>query len=278
MASLRVWAFAGAFAMSATAAGAADLAPLMPQPVSMPVIEDFAGGWYLRGDVGAGISRAKSLDVLDLRGGTDFQMVDSAFRISDSYFIGGGVGYQFNSWFRADLTAEYRTGFNFRGLGFYTQGGGTFYDVYDGHMSSTVGLANAYFDLGTWHGITPFVGAGFGFAANRITHLADLGPAAPLGGAGYGFVSKTKTDWNFAWALHAGASYSVTNNLKFELAYRYLNMGSATSGVLDCAGAGGCGGVESYRIRHLDSHDIKLGLRYHFNQPPPMSYPVITKG
>lgn len=245
------------------------------------VVEDFGGGWYLRGDIGVGMSRARSLDIQGpLPAGSDFQMVDGAFRMSNSYFIGGGIGYQFNSWLRFDATAEFRTGYNFRGMGFYTQGGGTFYDVYDGHMSSTVVMGNAYFDLGTWAGITPFIGAGLGVAGNKITHLSDLGPFTPGGGAAYGYMSSSKIDWNFAWALHAGLAYSVTPNMKFEIAYRYLNMGSATSGVLDCAGAGGCGGVYTYRARDLESHDIKIGLRYQLNQPSaPMSFPpVITKG
>ena len=30
---------------------------------------------------------------------------------------------------------------------------------------------------------------------------------------------------NFAWALMAGLDFNVTQNLKLELGYRYLNMG-----------------------------------------------------
>ncbi|BAT61647.1 putative adhesin RP828 precursor [Variibacter gotjawalensis] len=283
MASLRVWAFAAAAAVTTiSAAHAADLAPMGPPPMAPVAYDDgFAGGWYLRGDVGAGISRARSLDVLGpLPAGSDFAMVNSGFRMSDSYFIGGGIGYQFNSWLRFDATAEYRTGYSFRGVGFYTQGGGTFYDVYDGNMNSKVVLANAYFDLGTWYGVTAFVGGGIGMAGHTISHISDLGPFTPGGGASYGFMNTSKTDWQMAWALHAGLAYNVTNNFKVELAYRYLNMGSAESGLLNCsaAAAGACGGANAYRIRDIDSHDIKIGLRYHFNQPP-MAYPaVVTKG
>ncbi len=284
MASLKVWAFAGAAAViSTTAAHAADFAPMPPPMMPAPmIVDDFAGGWYLRGDVGAGATRAKSLDVLGaLPVGSDFAMNNNAFRMSDSYFIGGGIGYQVNSWLRFDATAEYRTGYSFRGVGSYTQGGGTFYDIYDGHMNSTVALANAYVDLGTWDGFTPFVGGGIGMAGHRISHLSDTGPFTPGGGAAYGYASKEKTDWNMAWALHAGVAYNVTPNFKVELAYRYLNMGSATSGLVDCSGASNtCGGSNAYRIRGLDSHDIKLGLRWHFNQPTvPLAYPsVVTKG
>lgn len=285
MASLRVWAFAGAAAvMSIPAAHAADFAPIGPAPMPAPVYVDdgFAGGWYLRGDVGAGATNARRMDVLGpLPAGSNFAMVNDAFRMSDSYFIGGGIGYQVNSWLRFDATAEYRSGYNFRGLGFYTQGGGTFYDIYDGHMNSKVVLANAYFDLGTWGGFTPFVGAGVGMAGHTISHLSDTGPFTPGGGAAYGYMANSKTDWNMAWAVHAGVAYNVTQNFKVELGYRYLNMGSAESGLLNCGGATAtCGGLNAYKIRNIDSHDIKLGVRWHFNQPSmPMAYPsVVTKG
>lgn len=284
MASLRVWAFAGASAlMSIPAANAADFNP-MPPPVPMApvVVEDsFGGGWYLRGDVGAGAVSAKRMDVLSgVPVGSDFAMVHDAFRMSDNYFIGGGIGFQVNSWLRFDATAEYRTGYNFRALGVYTQGGGTFYDIYDGHMNSKVVLANAYVDLGTWGGFTPFVGAGIGMAGHTISHLADTGPFTPGGGAAYGYMSNSKTDWNMAWALHAGVAYNVTQNFKVELGYRYLNMGSAESGAVNCAGnSATCGGTAAYKIRNIDSHDIKLGVRWHFNQPAaPLAYPVVTKG
>jgi len=35
----------------------------------------------------------------------------------DAFFIGGGVGYQWNSWLRFDATAEYRAKASFNALG-----------------------------------------------------------------------------------------------------------------------------------------------------------------
>ena len=87
-----------------------------------------------------------------------------------SGFTGGtsfglGVGYQFNSWFRADITGEYRCKVHFSGTDFATfPGSAPISDVYSGGYTSWVGLVNAYVDLGTWWCMTPFVGAGVGGA------------------------------------------------------------------------------------------------------------------
>ena len=87
----------------------------------------------------------------------------------DTVFAGAGIGYPFNNWFRFDLTAEYRTAAHYRAIQSYInlsnlQCGALFYDLYHGHHGTAVFLANAYFDLGTWYGVTPFVGGGIGAA------------------------------------------------------------------------------------------------------------------
>ena len=89
-------------------------------------------------------------------------------------------------------------------------------------------------------------------------------------GAGFG---RNSADWNLAWALHAGIAYTVSPNLKVELAYRYLNLGSVTDTV-DCIG--GCA-PDSYKFSNLHSQDIMLGLRWACCEvaPPP---PLHSKG
>src|SRR6185437_8650685 len=46
-------------------------------------------------------------------------------------------------------------------------------DFYHGTVQSSVFLANGYVDLGSWYGITPFVGAGVGVAYNRFGTIFD---------------------------------------------------------------------------------------------------------
>ena len=52
-------------------------------------------------------------------------------------------------------------------------------DFYRGNVSSFIGLVNGYVDIGTWYGITPFVGAGVGFSNNRLSGLTDAA-ASPI--------------------------------------------------------------------------------------------------
>ena len=89
---------------------------------------------------------------------------------------------------------------------------------------------------------------------------------ASIGGIG---VAPNHEKTNFAWAAHAGLSYSVTPNLKLELAYRYLNMGDASAAPIQCVGPSGCPHeVQKYK---LEAQDIKLGMRWMFNDTLPVA-------
>lgn len=286
MGSLRVLALAGVAALATvSAASAADLP--MFQPAAPVVQDDFTSGWYLRGDIGVGMNRFRNFEHNQTNPAFVWPAswnIDSK-GMNDSVFIGGGVGYQWNSWLRFDVTGEYRFTTKFKAVGSYSgvadfcAGGGKCFDVYDGSHSSAVFLANGYVDLGTWYGITPFVGAGVGMAYHNISGLWDLGLNSD-GTTGRGF-AQDYSQLKFAWAVHAGAAYNVTRNLKLELAYRYLNMGSVRTGIVDCVGCGAGGPLAYYTLRSLDSHDIKLGLRWMLNAPSPepvYSPPLMRKG
>ena len=245
---------------AALASGAASAADYSPPPPQQPiyyqpppqVIETVAEGWYLRGDIGVGIQNTYSLDYLrNPANSIDFTFVHKS--AADTFFIGGGVGYEFNNWFRADLTAEYRAKSRVYAFGQYEYGGGTFLDTYEGYISSWVFLANGYIDLGTWNCFTPFVGAGIGGAYNTLHDFSDINPSL----AGYG-LGRNPSEWHMAYALHAGVAYNVNKNFKVELAYRYLNYGSITDTV-DCANT--CN-PDSYKFGNLSSHDIKIGMRF----------------
>lgn len=277
MGSIKAFLIASVLAVAATnLAEAADLLP--PPPPLEPVIapaSDF-GGWYLRGDVGVGIA-----SINNLRSSFDsgFTVVGDEFNsksIGDSTTLGMGVGYQFNKWFRADITGEYRTGAGYHSIEsavFQCGGIGVVrcHDNYTGQVSSAVALANGYVDLGTWYGLTPFVGAGVGFSENFFKGLTDQGEVG-----GFGF-APDHTSTSFAWAAMAGVGYSITPNLKLELGYRYLDMGTITSAGIQCQNTPACG-HEIQRF-HLTSNDIRLGMRWVFADlpPPPPQMPLVTK-
>ena len=279
MGSLKTLAYVGAVAMvaaSATTAFSADLAPApMLAPPPPPPMDSGMSGLYLRGDVGVGhMGESTVSSVLNtpgfVVGGARFDQKN----FDSVAFAGAGIGYQFNNFMRVDITGEYRTGSRFTGLQTYDDlfGSGCFNarcaDRYTGTIRSSVFLANGYFDLGTWRGLTPFVGAGIGFANHKVQSLTDMGMWPT---PGYGIASD-KSSTKLAWALMAGLGFEVTRNLKMEIGYRYLNMGTVNSGQIACNSAS-CP-YESHKYK-LQSHDVKVGFRYLLADDAPAAAPMM---
>ena len=66
-------------------------------------------------------------------------------------------------------TGEYRGGASFHGLDVVRTSGGDYTNEYSGEKTEWTGLVNGYIDLGTWRGVTPFIGAGIGASYNTIS-------------------------------------------------------------------------------------------------------------
>jgi opacity protein-like surface antigen len=241
-------------------------------PLPPPPYVEF-GGWYLRGDIGMSNQRFNRLDNISFAAAPAFTFLDRGGFESGTFF-GLGVGYQYNSWLRFDVTGEYRGKVGFSALDSYVDVAcpsvtNVCTNDYRGTKSEWVFLANAYADLGTWYGITPFIGAGAGFAVNRIDNFRDTNVIA--GGGGWaGPASKT----NLAWALHAGLAYRVTPAFTVELAYRYLWLGDAqTQDLLNLDGTNPTPNNPMI-FKGIYSHDLKLGMRWALSGgdygPPPI--------
>jgi opacity protein-like surface antigen len=174
---------------------AADMSPPPPilQAPPMPFVE-LGSNWYLRGDFA-------------------HRMYDTIAGIDpdDTAVLGLGVGYRFNNWFRADATVDYA----FRS------------DLGAARLWTSSALVNGYIDLGTWWGVTPYIGAGIGASYNYL----DLG-----GDSGR---------WNFAWAGMAGAAYHLSQNLSVDFGYRYADLGRVNA----------FGG-------DVTAHELRVGFRY----------------
>lgn len=285
MSSVRILALAGAAAAMSTAAFAADFPPALPaQPVLQSAPSE--SGWYLRGDVGVSVQKFEAFDHFQTNAAfvwpASWQIVQK--QTDDSAFIDFGVGYQINNWLRFDFTAEHRASAKFKVIGSYREfcpGGATCFDQYDGSHAAEVFMLNAYLDLGTWWCLTPFVGVGVGGAWNTVTSLSDLGivnTQAP----GFGYSQADASNWNLAWSAQAGLAYNVSSNLKLEMAFRYLNLGSAKTPVVSCS-ANGCqnpaGPAAYYTLTNFDSFDLKLGMRWMFQpEAPTYAPPLIRKG
>lgn len=305
MQSLTVLRSAGIVTLLALAGGgaasAADIVRVpqyMPPPPPPPPLES-TGGFYLRGDIGGGMYNADKIgldpkvvnapwgywapaptacnpcNVVYVPGLMNSKTLSSS--IENTIFAGVGAGYQFNSWFRTDVTLEYRmpTDFKIKDQTTYSTAAGTYgtgTNDTTGKLSAMVAMVNGYVDLGTWYRFTPFVGAGVGMASVNIHDVKDVDSGNPHNvNAG-----KNKKTNGLAWALHAGVAYDISQSMKLELGYRYLNLGDKLdSGNISC---NGCAKPFKTRIEGLTSHDVKAGLRWNFGETamsaPPIAYPA----
>lgn len=265
-------------------AQAADMASPLRGPAIVPSMADpiVSGSWYLRGDVGVAIAGKPSIE--DVEPGLAKTIIHRD--MTDAPMIQLGVGYQFNDYLRGDITAEYRGSSRLRGVSTYasTYGGlpSTNYVNYDTHTRSLAFMANGYVDMGTWSGITPYVGAGLGVAYNQMSdtyidtsYYVAGSPQVPQKG-----VMAGNSKWNFAWALHTGMSWDVNPNLKLDVGYSYKDYGTITSGNLTCFSGTGCN--EQLKVKNLGFHDVHIGARWVIDPVVPKapvyaSAPVVAK-
>jgi opacity protein-like surface antigen len=235
----------------AAPAAAADLyePPVVPAPVYQPVA---TGGWYIRGDVDYHWSKLSGANYTTYGGcpgacgsagpGDDFDTTD----LGGAWSVGAGVGYQVNHYLRTDLTADYWGKSKFKGT---TSGicGGAGCENNKSAYTAWLLLANAYADLGTYHGVTPYIGAGIGGAHIEWDDMVDAG----------GLSNPGESNWRFAYALMAGASYCLTNNLDLDVGYRFTHVqGGKMFGYANNVGPG--------YDKGMNVHEVRAGLRYNF--------------
>ncbi|MBU4530754.1 MAG: porin family protein [Hoeflea sp.] len=262
-----------ALAGLAASAQAADLDEVIyaPElPMTQPV--EIGSGWYLRGDLGYSLeTRGAATNYSIFTPGPTY--TGAAYNSSslDSDWSGSlGVGYNFTDYLRGDLTFDYTDG-TFSGArssaGLCPAGGpvGTGCASTDSQGFKQYGImANAYVDLGTFSGFTPYLGAGAGMTkvvwgtlntANNCTGVACVAPAAATANPG-------QEDWRFTYALMAGMSYDLTKNMKVDLGYKYskINDGAQHGHNAFDTAAGATGTKVS--DNGFEKHEVRVGLRY----------------
>ena len=260
----------------ATTARAADMLP-PPIPMPHPTYEpaEFSG-WYLRGDIGVGKSSSANHSSSFVGAPVIPGFVEVTSSIGDSAFAGFGFGYKFNSWFRVDATGEYRMSSAYSALNGYTGVAPGCIECYDQYKATTYGgvfLLNGYVDLGTWRGLTPFIGAGVGGSYNVVKDITDHNVTT---GTGFGYGGGS-SKWDFAWAVMAGLSYAVTPNVTLEMSYRYLDRGKAETGAIACANAGGGGCFFESQSFKVASQDLRFGMRWQFADTPMTHMPPLVR-
>jgi opacity protein-like surface antigen len=279
MRRVRFFVVAAAASLSSSMASAADMA-IAPPPMSYAPAADF-GGWYLRGDIGMSNQRANALTLASAPFPAGFQTTGFGFDSAPIFDV--GVGYQFNSWLRADVTGQWRGRANLHASQFSPVGviapGFTEADNYSGSKSEAVLMANGYVDLGTWWCVTPYIGAGIGTSYNRLSGFQDNGVIINAGTLSNSVTYGADAGkWNFAWALHAGLGYKVTSNVTVELGYSYMNLGSAVTGATNSFDGVTVVNGSGFLVKGITSQDLKLGVRWNLDSPPMYAPPLITKG
>jgi opacity protein-like surface antigen len=213
-------------------AQAADVPMGYPQYRPAGAVTEFVSGWYLRGDIG-------------FRSDTNIGSVTSTFPMptttdfSDVATFGGGGGYK-AGWFRADVTIDYanKAGFS---------GDGPFPGAFSAKVESWTVLGNLYLDLGTWNGLTPYIGAGAGAVTFRAYDFA-----APLGTLPDDPQSKSQ----FAWAYMAGLAWCFAPRWLVDFSYRRVNLGDVTSSASQ---------LNQLKLEDLTANEFRIGLRYNFD-------------
>jgi opacity protein-like surface antigen len=242
---------------AASPAFAADLY----EPI-IEVVPEAVGGWYLRGHIGM------SNQFFD---GLESEMFDEPFAFgwydeggfSSAPIFGGGVGYQFNDNLRGDITVEWRGKSDFYALDWLqavSPASPVRTNEYTGKKSELVFMANGYYDFASFSGITPYVGAGIGASYNTISHFRDVNELN--GGLAY---ADDESEWNLAWALHAGLGFQATERMTIDFGYSFISLGDAKTGRLTNVDPNFDTDNDGIKFNDIYSHDFKLGVRYSLN-------------
>jgi opacity protein-like surface antigen len=197
----------------------------VPEPIPIP---DYSA-WYLRGDIGYAFNEDPDLS---------FAGVSlSRSEMDDTWSLGVGLGYNFQDNIRGDITLDYRFKTDLHGI---SPGTGT---PRAAELSSTVTLANLYYDFRGRDHFSPYIGAGLGFTFNETN--AQTGT---IGG---------DDSFDLAAAAMAGISYRMDNQWLFDAGYRFLYLGEAQTG--------SSGAIGALSIDDIYSHELRIGFRYELN-------------
>jgi len=198
---------------------------------------ELMSGWYLRGDVGYRFNR---MDTFEAPVGV------TSFKYPDSLGLTFGAGYKYE-WFRADITVDYGAPVKARAETVTA----TLQPQYTGRIETITVLANAYLDLGTWAGFTPYVGAGIGGSYIRARDYNDTTLVNNY------LPGNART--NFSWAAMAGIAFRINQDWMIDVGYRYLSLGDLETTM------GSSLAVDQTRWQGLYNQEVRVGFRYLFD-------------
>jgi opacity protein-like surface antigen len=222
----------------------------------MPVVISQPASWYLRGDF--------SYSWMDVSEASRAIVSFDSATIDNTWGLGGGVGYYFGRGIRGDITYEWRASSDVR-----ASGPGTVSTQFD--LSSSLLLANLYYDFRPFERFTPYVGIGLGAAHHRA------GGGSITTACGVCSTFGDDSNWSAAGALMAGVSLRIDRGarapvsikddrgsvvepgrLHVDVGYRYLYLGDAHTGNL----TGTTFATPGPRVDDITAHEIRIGLRW----------------
>lgn len=209
------------------------------------------GPCYVRGDIGYSWSGDPSAKFTQTTGGVFATDGVSNVSLDNTWLVGAGVGCGSGPrGIRGELMLDYRGDRDLGGR-FAAPLGGTA----STSVQTTTFMFNGYYDLGKWSNVVPYVGAGVGFAHNRLEEVSFSGTTPT-------YYNRLESDdkWALAWSLMAGLGWQVSERVIVDVGYRYIDMGKAESSRIDTGG----GVNPAFRVDDLVAHEFKIGLRYHF--------------
>ena len=172
------------------------------------------GGWYLRVDAG-GSRLNNGVATIGPRAQTYG---------GPGWTAGAGFGYRFSGQFRADLSADV---------------------INHSRFQEKLFLTNLYWDLFTFGRVTPYVGLGVGAAQVEIAASAPVAVSVP---------SLERYTWQAAWAVMAGASWTLGPDLTLNAGYRYVDLGAPSFDI-------GARPVD-VMLSGVQEQQFRIGLRY----------------
>jgi opacity protein-like surface antigen len=172
--------------------------------------------------------------------------------IGEAWIAGVGVGYRFSPRLRVDVTASYRSGYKL-------EGEDTAPSSYSADITSYNAMVNGYIDfpLERTKTIVPYVGAGLGYARNKIDDISNPNlPPLPPGLSTLPGGTKS----GVAWQLSLGAGIQLTPKVILDVGYRYLDSGKIETSAGHVTGffAQPYDGATGY----LRAHELQVGLRF----------------
>ena len=252
---------------------AAASAALMAAP-SMASADD-REGWYLRGNAGYGIHTD-----IDLTGGIDSGQHGNGLQSEGNVAGSLGLGYDFGNNWRLELDGASL----WTDLGAISQ-----IPSSSAKLRTNTGMLNAIYDFDEFGRWEPYVGAGIGLVeakADLSTHdfLSPLPVASPacIGARGTstnGLISPescsvSDSDTSLGYQLLAGLGYNISENLKWDTHYRYLDAGGFDFDGIRTNGNSGSTNPFNVAASGVGAHSLMTGFRYLFGQKKAAPAPI----